>query len=83
MSEMPPYFSRENIEKRVAMTPADNINDTLSAAERLAICGSCERKKTTLGIDSCSVCGCLIELKARIKSSECPLEKWIPIKEIK
>jgi hypothetical protein len=79
--EMPDYLSRENIEKRISMTPAANINDPLSAAERLAICGSCDRKTTVFGIDKCSVCGCLTELKARIKSAECPLGKWIPIKE--
>ena len=42
--------------------------------ERLLTCNGCEflnRKKET-----CMVCGCVIEYKARMETESCPQKKW-------
>jgi prolyl 4-hydroxylase len=47
------------------------------AVKRLEICNSCEYKKTVLGINQCSVCGCA--LKGKVFSPQrgtCPKGKW-------
>lgn len=45
-------------------------------ADRKAICDACENKETLLGIDQCRLCGCLLAVKMRLVSSDCPLKKW-------
>ena len=45
--------------------------------QRIEICNSCEFKKTTLKVNTCGVCGCL--LKGKIFSPNvgaCPRKKW-------
>ena len=47
------------------------------ASQRIEICNSCEHRKTTIYINTCGVCGCL--LKGKIFSpvvSACPKGKW-------
>ncbi len=51
------------------------LNKELSQA-RLKICNRC-RKRTKY---TCSLCGCILESKTRLKSAECPLGKWNKIK---
>jgi hypothetical protein len=53
------------------------------AAERLAICNTCEFKDDvgescalTGSQPCCSICGCAFKFKTRALSSECPEEKW-------
>lgn len=47
-------------------------------ADRKAVCEGCINKETLLGIDQCRLCGCLLAVKMRLLSSECPLKKWEP-----
>jgi len=44
------------------------------AARRIEICKTCEY----FYLHTCRKCGCLLAAKTRIKSSACPLEKWMP-----
>lgn len=41
-------------------------------AQRLATCNQCDQFKA----GECTACGCNLKLKARMRSSVCPLEKW-------
>lgn len=40
--------------------------------ERLLKCTMCKQRDD----DRCAVCGCFLELKAKIRSSQCPLNQW-------
>tara|TARA_R100001594_G_C4028169_1_gene260701 strand:- start:864 stop:1160 length:297 start_codon:yes stop_codon:yes gene_type:complete len=52
---------------------APNVTPT-DYARRLDICMSCEYlKKSAM---RCGKCGCLLEHKAKWKTSDCPEEKW-------
>tara|TARA_B110000977_G_scaffold197696_1_gene280874 strand:- start:871 stop:1131 length:261 start_codon:yes stop_codon:yes gene_type:complete len=56
-----------------------NPNDLQSelASQRIEICNGCEYKRTTLGMNTCGVCGCA--LKGKIfspKVGACPKGKW-------
>ena len=42
--------------------------------QRIKICTECESYNPTL--HQCKECGCLLLLKAFLKISECPLNKW-------
>jgi len=42
--------------------------------DRLAICKACDHLR--LPGWQCKVCGCLMQLKARIPMAKCPLGKW-------
>ena len=42
--------------------------------ERLTICNSCELLNKKNG--SCSVCGCVMSVKAKWDVEKCPKEKW-------
>jgi flavoprotein len=48
--------------------------------KRLAICKVCpkaSRKRADgISLNKCTVCGCYLELKTKVKSETCPLEKW-------
>ena len=44
------------------------------AVERLAICNTCEMRNPTL--KTCTICGCVISLKVKLKKSSCPMELW-------
>lgn len=46
------------------------------AKERTSICNSCEEKISTLGIDRCQVCNCIIKLKTKLTHTKCPIDKW-------
>jgi len=44
---------------------------------RMSICATCEHLKRPDSITKqCSICGCMIEAKARIGAMVCPLGKW-------
>ena len=54
-----------------------NNKQSKLASQRIEICNSCEFKRTTLKVNTCGVCGCL--LKGKIFSpvvSACPKGKW-------
>jgi hypothetical protein len=42
---------------------------------RLDTCTSCESKSKSM-VPVCKECGCIIKLKALIKTEKCPLDKW-------
>lgn len=45
--------------------------------ERLSICDSCEYLLITKKNRSrCTKCGCFMDIKAHIATSECPIHKW-------
>lgn len=43
---------------------------------RLDICANCHRKGRRFGKDICTLCGCFLDLKTKLKTEECPLSKW-------
>lgn len=45
------------------------------AAERLAICQTCEHKRDT-PVMYCTECGCALTLKTKLKIGKCPIGKW-------
>lgn len=44
------------------------------AKDRLSICNNCEMRNHTLKI--CTICGCVISLKVKLKESSCPMDLW-------
>ena len=42
--------------------------------QRMQICKRCPSYQPTLA--RCKECGCFLGIKARVKSTECPLDKW-------
>lgn len=43
---------------------------------RLEICGKCDKQVIKFTTRICGVCGCILAVKAAIKSFNCPLGKW-------
>lgn len=43
---------------------------------RLKICMECEHLTI---VKTCNQCGCIVPLKVRILSTECPIGKWLSI----
>jgi len=47
--------------------------------KRLAVCKECEHVRDLKNrgwINYCNLCGCMLLVKARIRSSDCPIGKW-------
>ena len=47
--------------------------------ERLAICADCEHSRDMFArgwINYCNKCGCMLKIKTRLKSNQCPIGKW-------
>jgi hypothetical protein len=44
--------------------------------KRKEICLKCENIKKVLGINTCSKCGCIINIKVEILNTNCPEGKW-------
>ena len=65
----------KNFVKAVANHVASGVEDseTEELERRLSICSMCEHRNE----DSCSVCGCNLESKARWKEQVCPIGKWV------
>ncbi len=52
-------------------------------AERLAICAACDEYIKDDPISpKCRLCGCYMEAKAILGSSECPIKKWLAVAEM-
>lgn len=47
------------------------------AQKRYDICKECDR--FMLITTQCKECGCVMKIKAKIRSSECPLKKWMSL----
>lgn len=45
---------------------------------RVSICDECPYKQTLLAQRQCGICGCFIDIKAKLKDMHCPLgqPKW-------
>ena len=43
--------------------------------KRIEICRACQDFDDSLC--RCKVCGCLMKIKARLKSTKCPKNKWL------
>ncbi len=43
------------------------------SADRMSICNKCESKSES---GRCTECGCILSMKTRSPTSECPLKKW-------
>ncbi|EMO96079.1 MULTISPECIES: DUF6171 family protein [Leptospira] len=50
--------------------------ETKFSNERLSTCLSCSLIIKTFLLERCSVCGCFVRLKTKIKSESCPISKW-------
>jgi len=44
--------------------------------QRIEICNRCEKQWIKFTTKICGECGCIIQIKASIKSFKCPLGKW-------
>ena len=42
--------------------------------ERALLCDTCEVRNKTL--NTCTICGCFLPAKRRLKKSTCPMELW-------
>ncbi|MCR4791399.1 MAG: DUF6171 family protein [Lachnospiraceae bacterium] len=56
---------------RAMLTDADRASDVLYES-RLDICTGCD----SLLAGTCRKCGCYVEIRAALKSSECPVKRW-------
>jgi len=56
---------------------SEHVSDT-EQARRLKICRACPylRKRVGGKFEQCALCGCLLDLKTRLKAENCPIEKW-------
>jgi len=52
------------------------LTDEVEADRRMAICKSCEHFKLTACSMRCSLCGCFLSAKLRLKSESCPIGMW-------
>ena len=43
--------------------------------DRLRICGDCEHNRKNI----CAECSCFILAKAKLKRSQCPIDRWLSI----
>jgi hypothetical protein len=50
--------------------------DAQMSAQRLALCSRCPQQIITMGARRCRLCGCFLNLKARIPSETCPAGVW-------
>lgn len=51
----------------------------LLSDERLAICKECPHSRDLYNrgwINYCNICGCMLKVKTRLKSSKCPDGRW-------
>ena len=53
--------------RSVRLVTQDNYN------ERFSVCSECE--KLMYG-STCAVCGCVMQVRARLADGKCPLKKW-------
>jgi len=43
---------------------------------RLSLCARCPEQVVTMGARRCRLCGCFLNLKARMMSESCPAGHW-------
>jgi hypothetical protein len=69
--------TQKDLELRVAESDPKDQLDVTTASARRAICDSCDKKTTKLGLDACGACGCFLLFKTALRYSKCPENKWI------
>lgn len=47
------------------------------AKERMDICKQCDARNDTINV--CTVCGCFLPAKVKLKESSCPMEAWAAV----
>lgn len=47
--------------------------DAATQKRRMEICAACPRRSN---IGQCRECGCFLNLKTRLTTEKCPLDKW-------
>ena len=52
----------------------ENLISKSRYKERMKICLTCESYSSSL--NRCKECGCFLILKAALKTTQCPLNKW-------
>lgn len=57
-----------------AITGRLKFADKDTVTIRRSVCDTCEARNTTL--DICTVCGCVLKAKIRLKESTCPMDMW-------
>ena len=55
------------------------VVDPQEYMERLTTCHTCKDYHSSK--DRCNHCGCKMQLKAKMKTSECPIKKWASDKQ--
>lgn len=67
----------EKLKARLEKVSIENLVKTADpelAEQRMSICTQCEFYiKLT---HQCSKCGCIMNLKTKLKDAECPINKW-------
>jgi len=49
--------------------------------QRLDICRSCDKKIQAPFFELCSLCGCVILFKTKLKNQRCPINKWVEVND--
>lgn len=68
------------------LTPTQYLDPLVdrTAKERMAICKKCEfHSKHHLSVRPdvhCTNCGCTLSAKTKCLTCECPIKKWLPVK---
>lgn len=59
---------------RNKLLPPEELKELIESTyqERIAICNNCEFKRNS----RCGKCGCILEVKTRCLSCNCPISKW-------
>ena len=82
-----PRIAGVPISKRAAISLGRGVKDSLlnnkvdntERNRRLKICHSCEH----FSAPKCTLCGCFMNFKTTLASSQCPVSKWlVPVSEL-
>lgn len=57
------------------LNKVEHVTDA-QQAHRLEICRQCPYIRKRVGVERCSLCGCFLQVKTRLKDEYCPIEKW-------
>lgn len=57
-----------------AVTGNLELADDDTVHKRRALCDACEVRNAA--VDMCTVCGCFLKLKIKLRESTCPMELW-------
>ncbi|EKR98081.1 DUF6171 family protein [Leptospira mayottensis] len=53
------------------------MNEKKDLDLRLEICFACPLLLKGFLLERCSVCGCFVRLKTKLKYESCPIKKWM------